>query len=128
MATCARYFDLVREMKDTCNHRLRLVESATQRGIKPTSRLFATTVPTVRKWLRRYQRRGLSGLVALSRARHSQPQKLHPKYKEALFRILHTPPRNFAFNRTTWRQKDLAIVMTRQGLPIGKNRVCAFIR
>ena len=54
MTAPARYFDLVREMKNAYNHRLRLVESAKQRGIKPTARLFATTVPTVRKWLRRY--------------------------------------------------------------------------
>ena len=39
MATSARYFDLVREMKDAYNHRLRLVESAKQRGIKPTAQL-----------------------------------------------------------------------------------------
>jgi hypothetical protein len=45
----ARYFDLIREMKDAYNHRLRLVESARQCGIKPTARLFATTVPTVHK-------------------------------------------------------------------------------
>jgi hypothetical protein len=50
----ARYFDLVCEMKDNAyNHRLRLVESAKDRGIKPIARLFAITVPTVRKWLRR---------------------------------------------------------------------------
>jgi transposase len=74
--TAAPYFDLVREMKDNAyNHRLRLVESARQRGIKPTARLFATTVPTVRKWLRRFQRNGLSGLVEQPRARHSQPLK-----------------------------------------------------
>ncbi|MGH9830728.1 MAG: helix-turn-helix domain-containing protein, partial [Blastocatellia bacterium] len=41
--------------QNTCNHRLRLVESARERGIKPTARLFAATVPTVRKWLRRYR-------------------------------------------------------------------------
>jgi Helix-turn-helix domain len=58
MATSVRYFDLVREMKDAYNHRLRLVESANQRGIKPTAKLFATTAPTVRKWLRRYKQRG----------------------------------------------------------------------
>jgi len=40
-----RYFDLVREMNNVYNHRLRLVESAKQRGIKPTARLFATTCP-----------------------------------------------------------------------------------
>ena len=75
MATSARYFDLVREMKDAYNHRLRLVESAKQRGIKPTARLFATTVPTVRKWLRRFEQHGPSGLRELSRARHHQGQK-----------------------------------------------------
>jgi Helix-turn-helix domain len=55
MAVPARYYDLVREMKDAYNHRLRLVESARQRGIKPTARLFATTAPSVRKWVRRYR-------------------------------------------------------------------------
>ena len=50
MSTSARYFDLVREMKNAYNHRLPLVESAKQLGIKPTARPFATTVPNVRKW------------------------------------------------------------------------------
>jgi hypothetical protein len=31
-------------MKNAYNHRLRLVESAKQRGIKPAARLFTTTV------------------------------------------------------------------------------------
>jgi transposase-like protein len=78
MVTSARYFDLVREMKDAYNHRLRLVESVKQQGIKPTARLFVTAVPTVRKWWRRYQQRDPSGLVALSRARHHQTQKTPP--------------------------------------------------
>jgi transposase len=71
----ARYFDLIREMKDAYNHRLRLVESARQRGLKPTARLFHTTVPTVRKWLRRYLQQGPSGLREHSRAPHHQPRK-----------------------------------------------------
>jgi transposase len=77
----ARYFDLVREMKSTYNHRLRLVESARNRGIKPTARLFVTTVPTVRKWLRRYQKQGPSGLLDQSRAPHHQPRRT-PAYIE----------------------------------------------
>src|SRR6202051_2722725 len=76
MVTAARYFDLVREMKQNIyNHRLRLVESAKQRGIKPTARLFATTAPTVRKWLRRFLQHGPSGLLEHSRARHHQHLK-----------------------------------------------------
>ena len=82
MASPVRYFDLVREMRDAYNHRLRLVESARQRGIKPTARLFATTVPTVRKWLRRYQQQGPSGLLARPRAPHRQPRKTSPEIEQ----------------------------------------------
>ena len=82
MVTPARYFDLVREMRDAYNHRLRLVESARQRGLKPTARLFATTVPTVRKWLRRYQQHGPSGLVERSRAPHRQPRQTSPEIEQ----------------------------------------------
>jgi hypothetical protein len=46
-------FNLVREMRDAYKHRLRLVQRL---------RLFIATVPTVRKWLRRYQQQGPSGL------------------------------------------------------------------
>lgn len=75
MSNPAPYFDLVREMKNAYNHRLRLVAHARQHGIKATARLFQTTVPTVRKWLRRYQQQGLSGLLERSRAHHHCPHK-----------------------------------------------------
>ena len=83
MVTPARYFDLVREMKHNAyNHRLRLVESAQDRGIRPTARLFATTIPTVRKWLRRYQQHGPSGLLGHSRALDRQPRKTSPEIEQ----------------------------------------------
>jgi transposase len=75
MATSGRYFDLVREMKNPFNHRLRLVESVRERGIKPTARLFATSTLTVRKWWRRYKQLGPSGLRELSRAPRRHPLK-----------------------------------------------------
>jgi hypothetical protein len=78
MAIAAHYFDLVREMKDAYNHRLRLVESAKQIGIRPTAQLFATTVPAVRKWLRRFKPQGPSGLRERYRARDHQPHKTPP--------------------------------------------------
>ena len=107
MATSVRYFDLVREMKDAYNHRLRLVESAKQRGIKPTARLFATTVPTVRKWLRRHQQHGPSGLVALSRARYQQSQKTPPAIEAQLVELRKTLP-TFGARRLI-REFDLPI-------------------
>ena len=75
MAASARYFDLVREMKNPYNHRLRLVESVRERGLKPTARLFATSTLTVRKWWRRYQQHGPSGLKEHCRAPHRRPLK-----------------------------------------------------
>lgn len=82
MVAAARYFDLVREMPNAYNHRLRLVDWARQRGLKPTARLFATTLPTVRKWLRRYLEQGPSGLVERSRAPHRQPRKTAPEIEQ----------------------------------------------
>jgi transposase len=78
----APYFDLIREMKNAYNHRLRLVQYARQEGIKAAARAFQTTVPTVRKWLRRYQQHGPSGLLERSRARHHQPNKTSPEVEQ----------------------------------------------
>jgi transposase len=76
MSPPASYFDLIREMKNAFNHRLRLVICARQQGVKAAARLFQTTPPTVRKWLRRYQAQGLKGLQELSRAPHTCPHKI----------------------------------------------------
>src|ERR1700736_1623694 len=83
----ARYFDLVREMRDAYNHRLRLVQYARQHGIKPTARAFATTVPTVRKWLRRVQQHGPSGLREHSRAHQHCPHKTSPQIEQQVLAL-----------------------------------------
>ena len=83
----ARYFDLVREMRDAYNHRLRLVQFARQHGIKPTARAFATTVPTVRKWLRRYRQHGPCGLREHSRAHQHCPHKTSPEIEQQVLAL-----------------------------------------
>jgi len=70
MTAPVRYFDLVCEMKNAYNRRLRLLESANRRAIKPTARLFAITVLTVRKWVGGFQQHGPSVLAERSRAPH----------------------------------------------------------
>src|SRR5437868_237927 len=107
MLTSVRYFDLVREMKNAVNHRLRLFESTNQRTIKPTARLFGTTVTTVRKWLRRFQQRGPTGLMALPRARHHQFQKTPPTIEAQLVELRKTLP-TFGSRRLI-REFDLPI-------------------
>jgi len=76
MSAPVPYFDLVRQMKNPFNYRLRLVTHARQHGIKATARAFRTTVPTVRKWVRRWEEHGLEGLKERSRAPHSCPHKV----------------------------------------------------
>src|SRR5580692_7607946 len=83
----APYFDLVREMRDAYNHRLRLVQHARQHGIKPAARAFATTVPTVRKWLRRFQQHGPSGLREHSRAHQHCPHKTSPEIEQQVLAL-----------------------------------------
>jgi transposase len=70
------YFDVVRQMKNAFDYRLRLVTHARQHGIKAAARSFGTTAPTVRKWVRRYEAQGLKGLQEVSRAPHSCPHKI----------------------------------------------------
>jgi transposase len=94
-------------MKNAYNHRLRLVESARQRGIKPTARLFATTVPTVRKWLRRFEQHGPSGLGEQSCARHRQAHKTPPAVEAQLVELRKTLP-TFGARRLI-REFDLRI-------------------
>jgi transposase len=83
----ARYFDLIREMKSAYNHRLRLVESVRQRGIKPTARLFLTSPLTVRKWWRRYQQQGPRGLLDHSRAPHRSPHQTSPEIEQQVLTL-----------------------------------------
>jgi len=82
----------VRIKRPIYNHRLRLVESAKQRGIKPTAHLFSTTVPTVRKWLRRFQQLGPSGLLEQSRARHWQAHRTPSALEAQLVELPKTLP------------------------------------
>ena len=73
---------------------------------------------TVTKHIRIFRR---DGVDALFPARKGVVRWEDPKYKDALFGILHSPPRDHGFNRTTWRGKDLASVMVRIGMPIGNS-------
>jgi transposase len=81
------YFDVVRQMKNPFNYRLRLVTHARQYGIKAAARAFQTTVPTVRKWLRRYEQQRLKGLQELSRAPHSCPHKITGEVAERVIKL-----------------------------------------
>ena len=74
---------LVREMKSAYNHRLRLVAHARQQGTKPTAALFQTTVPTVRKWLRRFQQQGRAASSNFPALLITSPARLSRRHRTA---------------------------------------------
>jgi transposase len=86
---------------------------------------FGVSIRTVRKPILRYQRQGVAALF-IPRAGVRKFEDV--RYKEMVFTILHAPPKNYGFNRTTWRLKDLHTVMARLGKPIGKTYIDRIIR
>jgi transposase len=72
------YYEQIIRMEDKGGKydlRLWMVHHAIQYGVKPTARRFATTLKTVRKWLRRYEQERLSGLNDLPKIPHNCPHK-----------------------------------------------------
>src|SRR5690349_3369440 len=45
-----------------------------------------------------------------------------------VFTVLHAPPKDYGFNRTTWRLRDIHTAMAQLGMPIGKNYIIRIIR
>ena len=92
------YYTLMRESKDPRYLRLRLVQSARRRGIKPTARLFAVASNTVRKWRDRFDGT-LDSLAERSRAPHRSPRRLSPEAEAEIVRAKRRLP--------TWGVKRL---------------------
>lgn len=79
---------------------------------------FGVSERTLYKWLRRFRLEGPRGLIDRSSAPHSVPRRYpqpSEELKKALFATLHSPPKAFGFNRTTWRMGDLLAVLRRRG-------------
>jgi transposase len=72
----------------------------------------------VRKWLKRFRSEGAPGLEERScRPNHIPRRYLQPgeELRDAVFAVLHTPPSDHGFNRTSWTLTDLANVLRAQG-------------
>ena len=68
------------------------------------------------------------GVAAVFTPRRGVRKYADARYKEMVFKILHAPPKEYGFNRATWRLKDLHAVMARVGLPISKTYIDRIIR
>jgi transposase len=81
---------------------------------------------TTRRYLRIFAEQGAAGVFA----RKTNPHRKfdNPKLKDALFSILHQPPRNFEINRTTWTMADLSRTLKKIGRPVGEDVIRIMIR
>jgi transposase len=96
----------------TCPHCRFLIVSRVMDGqmVASVARDFRVSAKTVHKWIARFRAEGSTGLEDRSSRPHRIARRnLEPgkELGEAVFALLHTPPRDSGFNRTTWRLADL---------------------
>jgi transposase len=92
---------------------------------------FRVSHRTVHKWIRRYKAEGTNGLKDKTSAPHTVPRKLVQPGKEltgAVMTLLHAPPSQSGFNRTTWRTGDLRNVLAERGIATTQNSIRTIIK
>lgn len=92
---------------------------------------FRVSSRTVHKWLRRFRSEGAEGLNDRSSAPASIPRRqMQPgkALQDAVMEVLHAPPAEFGFNRTTWRMRDLRQVLVLRGCVATLNSIRAVIK
>ena len=117
----------------TCPHCRSLMVSKVMDGQMAASvaRDFRVSPKTVFKWLARFRAEGSIGLDDRSSRPHRIERRHLPLGKElsdAVFALLHTPPRDSGFNRTTWRMADLHSALQAQGVLTTRNNLSATIK
>jgi len=81
---------------------------------------------TVRGYINKFETNGTEGLFDFSR---KEPKKYEEqRYKENVFKILHSPPSCYGFNRTTWRMEDLYQIMTQEDVALSKTGIRKIIK
>ena len=117
----------------TCPHCRALIVSRVMDGRRAAAvaREFRVTTKTVLKWITRFRAEGPSGLEdRTSRPHHIARRHLQPgkELSDAVFALLHTPPRDSGFNRTTWRLIDLHSALQTRGVMTTLNNLSAVIK
>jgi transposase len=78
------------------------------------------------KWIKRFQKNRLEGL-------YRRKPNITKKYedesvKSAVFAVLHSPPTDYNFNRTSWKLDDLKQCLSENGIYISKGYIRKIIR
>jgi len=86
------YYDLMRHSQAKTPLRLEMVRYAAAHGVKPAARVFHTTPKTVRKWLRRWDKRSLASLADHSRAPHAPARRITAAQRDTVCALKHRLP------------------------------------
>ena len=81
-----KYYHVMKDSKDKKQWRYQMVQQALEKGIKPAARIFHTSPPVVREWLKRFKTEGYSGLLDRSHRPHHCPLETPGDIKE---RVIH---------------------------------------
>jgi transposase len=117
----------------TCPHCRALIVSKVMGGQPAASvaRDFQVSPKTVHKWIARFRAQGRAGLDdRTSRPHHIARRHLQPgnELSDAVFALLHTPPKDSGFNRTTWRLADLHSALQKRGILTTRNILSIVIK
>jgi transposase len=111
------YYQIMRNCKDKRAHRYQMVQYALSHGIKPAARIFGTSPPVVRKWLRRFKEYGYAGLVDLSHKPHRSPRATPQHIKDHIVEL-----------QKKYRRLGARQVKTLEHLPQAPKTICRFWR
>lgn len=81
---------------------------------------------TVKRYKRKFKRGGVDKLFDTRKKAIKIADD--PKLKEILISLLHSPPKDYGYNRTSWTLKLLRQEMENQGYPICRNNVSLIIK
>jgi transposase len=101
--------------------------------LKVAASEFNVSSKTAAKWVRRFRQSGQLGMVDRSCRPNVSPRQLSADKSDAeckafLVSLLHRPPTEFGFNRSSWRLVDLHQVVQRQGMPLSGARMQRVLR
>ena len=100
-------------------------------GIGDFYRHHRTCSQTFRKYYNRYLvTRSSNDLLPKRRGpkRRERSEAEDSREREAVFRILHSPPSEFGFNRTTWKTTDLQQALMATQVPLTRRRIRSIIK
>jgi transposase len=110
--------------------RLQMVRAVVDDGMTmaAAARRYTISTKTVNKWVGRFVTDGVDGLRDRSSRPHSAKPSDGEELKKQLFTVLHAPPSDYGFNRTTWKLNDLHRALEKSGTRIGRHAMRKIIR